>query len=69
MTDKNKNRRIIRYVLITVGIIVLSVATGFLLEKVFNVWEHITTLFVFAVFQVSLLTEGYIAFIVDTRIL
>lgn len=57
---ENKSRRYIRDIAITVGILIISVAVGFLLEKVFNVWEHITTLFVFAVFLVSLLTDGYL---------
>lgn len=30
-----------------------------LMQNVFNIWEHITTAFVFAVFLISLLTEGY----------
>ena len=53
-------KKYIKDVLITVAILALTVGASFLLEKVFFVWEHITTAFVFAVFLVSLLTEGYV---------
>ena len=61
MTDpKARFNRHFRDILVTVGILILSVAASFLFEKVFLVWEHITTVFVFAVFLVSLLTDGYL---------
>ena len=54
--------------IITVAIIAFSIGASFLLEKVFFVWEHISTTFVFAVFLVSLLTEGYVYGMVATAV-
>lgn len=45
---------------ITLLILVFSFCISLLLQNVFNIQEHITTVFVFAVFLISLLTEGYI---------
>lgn len=46
--------------LITVLLLCLSFAISLLFQYIFEVQEHITTVFVFAVFLVSLLTKGYI---------
>ena len=51
---------------IMVGVVLLTYALGFLLRDVFDVWEHITTAFVFAVFLVALLTDGYVWGILST---
>lgn len=45
--------------LITISILLLSYGISLLLQYVFEVHEHITTFFVFAVFLVSLFTKGY----------
>ena len=51
-----------------IGILVLSYGLGFVMQNVFNIWEHITTVFVFAVFLISLLTDGYVYGIVATLV-
>ncbi len=45
--------------LITVGLLSMSFGVSLLFQYIFQVQEHITTVFVFAVFLVSLLTKGY----------
>ena len=47
---------------IAVTVVILCISFGFslLLQYVFEVHEHITTVFVFAVFLISLLTRGYV---------
>lgn len=45
---------------ISIVVLCLSFIVSLLFQKLFNVEEHITTLFVFAVFLISLLTDGYI---------
>ncbi len=51
---------IIKNILITVIVLCLSFFVSLLFQNVFDVYEHITTVFVFAVFLISLSTEGYI---------
>lgn len=46
--------------LITVALLCLSFIISMLFQYIFEVQEHITTVFVFAVFLVSLLTKGYV---------
>ena len=46
--------------LITVVLLCLSFGISLLFQYIFEVQEHITTVFVFAVFLISLLTKGYI---------
>ena len=46
--------------LITVLILTLSFCISLLMQKVLFIHEHITTLFVFAVFLISLVTDSYI---------
>lgn len=42
----------------SIGIFLVAVVLSILFQKL-DVGEHITTMFVFAVFLISLLTEGY----------
>ena len=44
----------------TIAILSLSFVISLLFQNVFGVEEHITTVFVFAVFLISLITNGYI---------
>ena len=46
--------------LITASLLCLSFAISLLFQYIFEVQEHITTVFVFAVFLISLLTKGYV---------
>jgi two-component system sensor histidine kinase KdpD len=46
----------------------MSVAVSFLVERVFLVSEHVSTVFAFAVFLVSLLTDGYVYGMVETAL-
>ena len=56
---KNKSR-FIKNGIITLVMLGLAFAISLLFQYTFGVWEHITTIFVFAVFLTSLLTEGYL---------
>lgn len=49
---------VVRNTVISVGILLIAALLGIALQRL-DVEEHITTLFVFAVFLISLLTEGY----------
>lgn len=56
-------RKIPNYIkdsLITVVLLCFSFAISLLFQYIFEVQEHITTVFVFAVFLISLLTKGYV---------
>lgn len=46
--------------LITIAALVFAFLISLLFQHVFEVQEHITTVFVFAVFLISLLTRGYV---------
>lgn len=60
-------KRILKNVLITAGVLSLTFVFAYLLQNVFKIGgEHITTIFVFSVFIVSLLTDGYIYGIIST---
>lgn len=50
----------IKDTLITACVLCISFGISLLFQNVFDVEEHITTLFVFAVFLISLMTNGYI---------
>ena len=50
---------ILKNILITTALMLGAVLLSILFQLVFEVQEHVTTLFVFAVFLVSLLTTGY----------
>ena len=41
-------------------LLLLTFGISIILQNVFHIWEHITTLFVFSVFIISLITHGYI---------
>lgn len=49
----------IKNLLITAGIMLLSFLISYFLQDYFSIDEHSTTVFVFAVFLISLLTDGY----------
>ena len=51
---------LIKNIATTALILTLSFLASMLFQNIFNVQEHITTVFVFAVFLISLSTEGYI---------
>lgn len=61
-------KKILKNTAIMIGVLALSCGLGFVMQNVFNIWEHITTVFVFAVFLISLLTDGYVYGIVATLI-
>lgn len=50
----------IKNIVLTVTLLCAAFAVSLLFQYIFKVQEHITTVFVFAVFLISLLTEGYI---------
>ena len=52
-------KKILKNTGIFLCVFLLSCGIGFIIQNVFNIGEHITTLFVFAVFLISLLTDGY----------
>lgn len=56
----NGKKFIIKDILITAVILSISFLISLLFQNVFGVEEHITTLFVFAVFLISLMTQGYV---------
>ena len=56
--NKKTKKRIIDFVL-TALILIASFGVSVLFQK-FAVWEQITTVFVFAVFLISLFTDGYV---------
>lgn len=51
-------KKITKNILLSLGIFLLAVVLSILFQKL-EVGEHITTIFVFAVFLISLLTDGY----------
>lgn len=53
-------RKYIKNCLITIISLICAFGLSLLFQYIFEVQEHITTVFVFAVFLVSLLTEGYL---------
>ena len=57
---QNSLKKHLSDIMITVGVIASAIGISFLLQGVFSVWEHVTTVFVFAVFIVSIFTDGYI---------
>lgn len=55
-----KGRKFMQNSLITVAALICTFGLSLLFQYIFDVQEHITTVFVFAVFLVSLLTDGYL---------
>ena len=53
-------RKCIKNILITAVCLVCAFGLSLLFQYIFDVQEHITTVFVFAVFLVSIFTEGYL---------
>lgn len=56
MKTMNKN---LKNIFITVLVLSVAFVVSLLFQHLFNVEEHITTLFVFAVFFISMVTDGY----------
>lgn len=52
-------RQVIRDGLISLGILILCVLASLLMQNVFDIPEQVTTAFAFAVFLISLTTDGY----------
>ena len=57
---KRKTIKIVKDTVFTLIVLAVTFGISVALQDVFNIWEHITTLFVFAVFIVSLYTDGYL---------
>lgn len=55
-----KDKSYLKNILVTAGILLISFVISLLLQYVFKVHEHITAVFIFAVFLISLLTNGYV---------
>ena len=55
-------------ILITIISLVCAFGLSLLFQYIFNVQEHITTVFVFAVFLISLLTDGYLCGILSALV-
>ena len=64
----NKIKKYIKDSVLTLLIMATSFGLSFLLQDVLDISEHITTLFVFSVFIVSLVTDGFWYGIVSTVI-
>lgn len=60
--------KVIKDIIISITILTISFIISVLFQDVFRVEEHITTIFVFAVFLISFLTDGYIYGIVSSVI-
>ncbi len=58
----------IKNLIITVFILIIACIISVIFQNVFEVEEHITTLFVFAVFLISYITDGYIYGIISAFI-
>ena len=54
-----KKNKIIKDILVTVVVLILAIFCSMIFKKL-NVLEHSTTIFVFAVFLISLFTDGYV---------
>ena len=61
-------KRVIKDTLITAGILIAAFLISIAFQNVFRVDEHISTLFAFAVFLISMLTQGYVYGIVSAFI-
>jgi len=61
-------KRVIKDTLITAGILIAAFLISIAFQNVFWVDEHISTLFAFAVFLISMLTQGYVYGIVSAFI-
>lgn len=61
-----KLKSVLKNTALTIAVLALSFVVCGLLQNIFTVREHISTVFIFGVFLVSLITEGYIYGIVST---
>ena len=53
------SRKYIKDIIITLSVLLGAFGLSLLFEYIFDVHEHITTVFIFGIFLISLLTEGY----------
>lgn len=53
-------KRVVKDILITAAILITAFLISIAFQNVFRINEHISTLFAFAVFLISLLTQGYV---------
>ena len=53
-------KRFIKDIIITISVLVLCFALCLVIHNLLQIDEHITTVFVFAVFLISLATSGYV---------
>lgn len=58
-------KRTVRDIFVTAGILIAAFLISVAFQNVFRVDEHISTLFAFAVFLISMLTQGYVYGIVS----
>ena len=65
--NKNLKFHLINIAL-TLGILLSAFGIGILLQNVLAIGEHVTTLFAFAVFIISLITDGYLYGVISTVI-
>ena len=56
----NKSKSWVKNIIITLFILIIACIISVIFQNIFEVDEHITTLFVFAVFLISYITDGYI---------
>jgi len=62
------NKKAIKDIIITVLVLISAFIISVLFQNIFSVNEHVTTIFAFAVFLISLWTNGYIYGIISTLI-
>jgi len=61
LRKRTKNKiQLLKDIGITAAIFAFSCAVGILLQEVFAIHDHITTVFIFSAFLASLLTDGYV---------
>lgn len=56
----NKNRDRIKGCIFSASVLIFAFIISMLFQNIFDVHEHITTIFVFAVFIISMFTKGYV---------
>ena len=56
---QTKSKKLLRDITITLIILCLTFGISVVLQEILSIGEHITTVFVFAVFIISLCTDGY----------
>ncbi len=63
-----KVKSVVKDIAITLSVLIISFVISVVLQDVLTIQEHVTTVFVFAVFIISLLTSGYVCGIAATVI-